>query len=119
MIKSGFQLHSVETMESFQVLTTERYTNVFLLVCPEESWRLLDEFRGCNRLTSRVIDVVESFKRNPVVDLRFGVAVTSASAPLAKNYGIHEAASVLYARKNAAGETFVTQFVGRGYNFLI
>jgi len=64
---------------------------------------------------SRVVDVVGSFRQHPVMNLRFGVGVMSASSPLAKSFRLDaasEASAVLYARKNHAGETHVAQFVG-------
>lgn len=104
----------VNSMESLTSVTSSQYTNVFIFICPDESFESdsLDEFRGCHPFMSRVIDVVASFMRHPVVNLRFGVGVASTNSPLAKSYRLDGTQTVLYARKNHFGDTYVTQFVG-------
>jgi len=104
----------VNSMESLISVTSSQYTNVFIFMCPDETLRSdsLDGFRGCHPFMSRVMDVVASFMRHPVVNLRFGVGVASTNSPLAKSYRLDETPSVLYARKNHFGDTYVTQFVG-------
>jgi len=107
-------LHLVETTESLMDLTSSQYTNVFVLICPGNSFDPdnLHHFRGCNPFMSRVMDVVASFQRHPVVSLRFGVAVASTESALVTSHRLDAAPAVLYARKNQFGDTYVTQFVG-------
>jgi len=101
----------LESVDSLRALLSTKYSNVFLLVCPEVS--LLDEpFNGCNQFMQRVVDVVRFLSLDSVVNLRFGVAATSTTSNIAVKHRLEKSPTVLYARKNHAGDTFIAKFVG-------
>ena len=107
-------LHSVETTASLHDLAASHYTNVFVLICPADTFdpNALHLFRGCNPFMSLVMDVVASFESHPVMNLRFGVAVASTASPLVTRHRLDATPAVLYARKNDFGDTHLTRYVG-------
>lgn len=92
----------LESMASLRAQLSSRYSHMFVFICPGEPTPFMES----------IVEVVQFLGQNSAVNLRFGLGIAATTSDIALKHGLDNMPAVLYARKNHAGELYISQFVG-------